>query len=108
MPALLAFIPAMFSGLFAQFILLFGRKYTVGTASVLAYIATTAAMIFCLKQGLSTLSILLSPPLWLVGVLGWIIPSNFIAITSAIASARICRAAFDMAIAKIKLINGAS
>ena len=39
----------MFTNLFAQFLLLFGRKYGVAIASTLAFTAATLTMVFCLK-----------------------------------------------------------
>lgn len=99
---------SMFSQLFAQFLLLFGRKYTVAIASTLAFIAATLTMIFFLKTLIVTIIATASAPVWFIQFLAWIIPTNWIALFSTIMSGRICRAAYDSALYKIALVNQAS
>lgn len=107
MPLIFGAIVSMASTIFYQFMLLFGRKYTVATASVLAFLATTSTMLVCLKSLLQGVVNLILFPAWL-SVMAWFIPSNSIGIISAILSARICHAAYIMANDKIKLINNAT
>lgn len=94
--------------LFAYFLSMFGRKYTVATATVLAYIATTVAMIVCLKQILAGVVALIVMPTWIASFIAWFIPSNSISVISAILSGRICKTAYRMVVAKIELVNNAS
>lgn len=94
----------MFTGLFGQFLLLFGRKYSVATASVLAYIAATLAMIVCMKGIILSVLAAIVMPEWLLTGIAWIIPSNFVQLFSLIMSGRICRAAYDAATVKVSLI----
>ena len=108
MKFLITTLGGMFSGLFAQFLLLFGRKYSVATASVLAYIAATLAMIVCLKGIILTIIASIVMPEWLITGIAWIIPSNFIQLFSLIMSGRICRAAYDSATIKVSLIASSS
>lgn len=98
----------MFTNLFAQFVLLFGRKYGVALASTLAFVAATITMIICLKGLILTVIAGLTLPAWILTSLAWIVPSNFIALWSTIMSGRICRAAYDAATYKIGLIAKSS
>jgi len=107
MGAIFSVIAGMSSAIFGQFLLLFGRKYTVATATVLAYMATTLAMLACLRSIIQGVINLIVVPAWL-SMLAWFIPSNAIGIISAILSARICHAAYLVATDKIKLISQSS
>lgn len=102
------FFTAFSSQLFAQFLVLFGRKYSVAVASILAFIATTVTFIFCIKQLIITAVALIVMPAWIATSIAWFIPTNFIAVTSAIISGRICKSAYLVITEKIKLVNNAS
>lgn len=101
---ILGFIPA----LFANFLAMFTRKYTVAVASVLAFIATTITFIVCMKSIIGLAVSLIIMPAWIYNAIAWLIPSNFISITSAIISGKICKSAYVVVTEKIKLINSAS
>jgi hypothetical protein len=97
-------IPAIIGGLIA----LLGRKLGTATASVAAFVVMTAAFIACINSILqSVLSILTVPP-WIAGSVGMFIPADFSAVLAAVVSSRICRVAYDLAIDKVRIINGAS
>ena len=98
----------MFSQLFAQFILLFGRKYGVALATTLVFTAATITMIVFLKSLIVSLLLASSAPAWFLQFLAWIIPTNWLTLFSAIMSAKISRAAYDAATFKITLISQAS
>ncbi len=91
--------------LFAYFLAIFGRKYAVATATVLAFIATTLTFIVCLKQILAVVIGTLIMPSWLVYFIGLFVPSNAISVFSAILSGRICAAAYEIMKFKIDLIS---
>jgi Family of unknown function (DUF5455) len=96
------------ANIFAFFMLMFGRKYTVAIASVLAFVATTVALIVCLKTIILSVVALSVIPSWIATTLAWFIPSNFISVTSSILSGRICRTAYEMSVKKIDLVTKAS
>lgn len=106
--AILAPLTGMASSLFANFLILFGRKYTVATAAVLAFIATTAAMIVCMKSILGAMVAAIIIPGWVYAFIAWFIPSNAISIISAILSGKICKEAYNMVNTKIDLVTKAS
>ncbi len=107
----LAFLPAIGSAItsmFGYFMLMFGRKFSVTTASILAFIATTIAFIVCLKSILAAVIAALVIPSWLLYVIGLFIPSNAISMLSSILSARICRSAYEIIKFKIDLATKAN
>lgn len=108
MKFLIGVFGGMFSQLFAQFVLLFGRKYGVAVASTLAFTAATLAMIVCLKGLILTVLAGIAAPTWFLSFLAWIIPTNWITLFSTIMSGRACRAAYDGAVFKIALISQSS
>ncbi len=99
-----SFIPSMF----AYFVTMFGRKFAVTTATVLAMIATTVAFIVCLKSILAGVLGILLIPSWILTAIAWFIPSNFISVVSAILSGRICKEAYRIINVKIDLIAKAN
>ena len=98
------FIPA----LFANFLAMFARKYTVAIASILAFIATTITFIVCMKAIIGIVVGLIIMPPWIYTAIAWFIHSNFIAVTAAIFSGKICKSAYLVITEKIKLINSAN
>lgn len=106
--AILAPLTGMATNLFAQFVLLFGRKFTVSTAAVLAFLATTLAMLVCMKSILGAMVAAIVIPSWVYAAIAWFIPSNAVGIISAILSGKICKQAYLMANTKIDLITKAN
>lgn len=89
-------------------LVLLGRKFTVATSAIVAYLAATTLMVICLK-GLATSALTnLQIPERLYTPLSWVIPSNFISITSLIITALACRGAYDFATKKIELVSAAN
>lgn len=96
-----------FSSLIAGLISFFGRKFVVATATVSMALTLTLAFTFSMKSILSNITAAMSLPVWLASI-AWFIPSNFVVVFSALVSGHICRAVYDLAIAKLKLVNSAS
>lgn len=105
MPAILAFLGSFIPSMFARFMLFFGRKYTVGAATILAFIAITITFIACSIEALTFMNNLLSIPESISNFLGWILPSNLIPIAGSLFSARICRAGYEIGVKKLDIIN---
>ena len=101
---LFTFFTSFASNLFVYFLAMFGRKFAVSTATVLAFIAATIAFIFCLKTILLGVTSALVIPAWIYSAIAWFIPSNFIAVVSAILSGKICKEGYNMVTTKIDLI----
>ena len=80
-----------------------GRKWGTTTAVITLMIALTVAMIGAINGILSGVISLASPPAWLSGAL-YMIPPDFTVVLSAIVSARICRAAYDLAMMKAQIL----
>jgi len=97
-------IPAIIGGLLA----FIARKAGTGAASLVTFAALTLAFLACNQAIFNTIATMLSPPPWVSTAIGMFIPANFLACLSAWVSAHICRAAFDMARFKVKLVNSAS
>lgn len=100
----LAGIPA----LLAAFLAFVGRKTSVAVVTIASFILMTAVFIACINILVGNLASLLAVPAWLSVALGMFIPTNFGAVLSAIISSYICRAAYDLAMLKIKAINQAN
>lgn len=108
MPAIFAALLAVIPNLFAYFLTFFGRKYTVATATVLAYIATTVAMIVCINNLIQSIVVLIVIPPWISTAIAWFMPSNAVGILSAILASNVCHSSYRIVIGKIKLVNSAS
>ena len=108
MSSLFTLISTFATSLFANFLALFGRKFTVATASVLAFLATTAALIVCLKSILGAVIALITIPSWIYTAIAWFVPSNWVALVSAILSGKICKQAYLLVQHKIDLITKAN
>lgn len=85
-----------------------GRKFGVATTAVLSAVLLTAAFVACINSILQNVLAAMVIPSWIVGSLGMFLPASFSVTLAAIMSSYICRAAYDMAIIKIKMINSAS
>lgn len=97
-------IPAIIAGIIAWL----GRKFGVAAASVATMLLLTAAMIACINTIVNAVLVYAVLPAWLGSALGALIPGNFSAVLAAIVSSRICGAAFDLAMGKVKVINSAN
>ena len=108
MTALFTGISTFFVSIFAQFAVIFGRKFTVGTASVLAFIATTIAALACLNSLVQLMLNLIVMPSWLATGLAFFIPSNYLTVFSLVLSGKICKRAYGLAMTKIDLLTKAN
>ena len=98
------FIP----GLFAYFLSIFGRKFAVGTASVLAFITVLIVFVASINTIIGYVSSLIVIPVVISRFISWIVPTNFVQVTSAMLSAKVCKSAFMVVLDKIKIMNSAS
>jgi len=85
-----------------------GRKFSVATTTITGFVLLTAVLIACINNLVSAVLAMLQLPNWIAAGLGFFIPSNFGAVLAAIISSHICRAAYDLAMLKIKTINAAT
>jgi hypothetical protein len=84
------------------------RKVGTAAGAIALYIAVTAAFIACINSILQSVLAILSMPVWVSNAIGMFMPADFAAVMAAVVSSRICRAAYDMAVMKNKIINDAS
>lgn len=97
-------IPALVAATLA----FFTRKFGVATATIATMLFLMAGMIAAINGIYTALLSTAILPEWLATGLGVFIPASFTATVSAIVSARVVGAAFDLAIGKVKAINDAS
>lgn len=97
-------IPAMLAGILA----FIARKWGTTTAAISLFIFLTGAFIACINMILAQALAALAMPPVVANALGMFIPSDFSAVLALIVSAKTCRAAYDLAIAKVKVFAGAS
>lgn len=107
MPLIGAFFSWLAPTLTAWFVSFMTRKVMVAVAVVAQFILITAAFVVCIKQMVAYVLTLAILPTWVAGGLGMFIPFNFSIVLSNILAAQSCRWAYDKAIEKVKLINGA-
>lgn len=101
--AILSGLASLVSGLLAMF----GRKLSVASAAIAALFALTAAFVVIVSLTVQAVANFIVLPSFLQPI-GWFVPSDFTFCISSIFSARISRAAYDLAMAKVRLINSAS
>ena len=92
----------------AWFVGFMGRKMIVATTTVATFVLISAAFIVCIKQILDSLMLLAVLPPWLIQGVGMFIPGDFFVCLGAILSSYSCRWAYDKAIDKVRMINGAT
>lgn len=104
---LLTFLSSFFGAAFTAFVAFVGRKVLIATASIAAALALTIAFVLFLNNLLtSVIGSLVLPP-W-IDVMMWFVPGNFNLCISVIISANIARAAYDLGMEKIRLVNAAT
>lgn len=81
------------------------RKAVIVFSVITAFVAVTAAFLVCVKIIVTGLVALIAMPAWLASWLGMFIPSNYGGVISLIMSAKTCKAAYNLAIEKVKLIG---
>ena len=102
------FLGTFVSSLFTQLLILFGRKYTIGVATILAYLSITFVFIACIKTLVAAVLAAMVIPSWVYTPIAVFIPSNFISCVSAIISGEICTKAYRMTLTKIQMMNSAN
>lgn len=107
MGRLLDWLISGFGALFASLLAMFGRKATVAVSAVTASLAVTAVFIGAINALVAVFSGI-APPGWVATAIGMFIPADFGICLGSIASAYTCRAAYDLAMVKIKLVSGAN
>ncbi|GBG15201.1 uncharacterized protein NMK_2804 [Novimethylophilus kurashikiensis] len=98
----------LLGNLFGAFIELVGRKGLISGATIVAFLAVTAAFIVCMKQFIAIIAATILMPAWLSAFLGMFVPSNAVGCVSAILSAKTCKAAYRFAMRKINALNTAA
>lgn len=81
------------------------RKAVIVFSVITAFVAVTAAFLVCVKFIVTGILALLVMPAWIASWLGMFIPSNYGGVISLIMSAKTCKAAYNLAIEKVKLIG---
>ncbi|MDD5272672.1 MAG: hypothetical protein PHU14_08140 [Methylovulum sp.] len=85
-----------------------GRKAIVVAAVVTAFLAVTVAFLVCINLIIASIVSVIAVPAWLTAFFGMFVPSNYSGVLSLILSAKTCRAAYDLAIAKVKMIGNSN
>ncbi|MFJ2989655.1 DUF5455 family protein [Collimonas sp. NPDC087041] len=101
---LVSAIPAII----AAIISMIGRKLGTAGASIASFVVVTAALIAGINTILQGVLSYVAIPPFIANSVGLFIPTDWVACVTAVVTSRICRAAYDMAVQKIKLINDAS
>lgn len=84
------------------------RKVGTAAGSLVSFALLTVAFVGCINLIFSTVLGAITLPTWLANGVGMFMPFNFSLCVSSIWSAKTCRAMYDMARFKIKLINSAN
>lgn len=84
------------------------RKAVVVAGVVTAFVAVTVAFLVCINLIISTIAGMIAVPAWLQSFFGMFVPSNYSGVLSLILSAKTCRAAYDLAVAKVKMIGNSN
>lgn len=84
------------------------RKAVVVFSVIVAFVAVVAAMLACMKLIIATVVAWAVMPVWLQSWVGMFIPSNYGGVIASIMSAKTCKAAYNLAVDKIKLIGQSS
>lgn len=107
MPLLITWLYSGFVAIIAGLVAFAGRKLVVSTAALLVFMALTVAFILAMQSLASTLAAAVVMPVWLAPI-AWFVPSNFLAVFGVLVSAHVTRAAYDLAVAKLKMVNSSS
>lgn len=81
------------------------RKAIVVFSVITAFVAVTAAFLVCMKIIITGLVSMLVMPAWIASLLGMFVPSNYAGVISLIMSAKTCKAAYNLAVEKVKMIG---
>lgn len=102
---LLVLIATFFSTIAGYAAASLSRKAIVAVAVIVAFLAVTVAFLAAFNVIISGVTSLIAIPAWISGSIGLFIPSNYAGVLSAILAAKTCKAAYNLAIEKVKLIG---
>lgn len=102
---LLTLIGAFFSSVAGWFASSISRKAIVVFAVITAFVALIVAFLACMKIIIAGLVALIVMPAWVASWIGMFIPSNYTGVIASIMSAKTCKAAYNLAVEKVKLIG---
>jgi hypothetical protein len=105
---LITMLAGGFTGVISSFIALVGRKAGTAAASITAFVIITSGFIACINSILNSVLTIITMPGWIANAIGIFIPSDFSAVIAGVVSSRICRAAYELAMLKLEMINNAS
>jgi len=84
------------------------RKAVVAFSVVSAFVVVVAAFLACMKiiiAGVISLSVF---PVWIQSWIGMFIPSNYGGVIASVMAAKTCKAAYNLAVEKVKMIGQSS
>lgn len=84
------------------------RKAVVAFSVIVAFVACVTAFLACMKIIIAAIVALAWMPIWLQSWVGMFIPSNYGGVIASIMAAKTCRAAYDLAVEKVKMIGQSS
>lgn len=105
---MIAFFSTFFSTLAAWLISLIGRKATIFTVSLVAYVSATGVFLVAIQSLVSGILNAQILPGWISSSIGMFLPYSFTFDLSAMIGAFAFRWAYDIVIAKVSLINSAT
>lgn len=104
---LIGYFIAGIGSVITSLLALAGRKAVFAALAIAVALSLTVGFIAALKSVLASVTASMIMPSWLVTI-AWFVPSNFVAVFSALVAAHAVRAAYDLAITKLKLVNSSS
>lgn len=105
MPWILSFLASAGVSFMSWAVEFFTKKVRVISTTIAGFILITAALVLCVKKAVAVVMALAVIPTWLVAGVGMLLPYNFALVLSSIMGARSCRWAYDVAVAKLKMVN---
>lgn len=108
MPIVAWLLNSLLPVLTAWVVSFFTRKIMVVGITISSFLMLTAAFLVCIKKMVTIVLALAVMPAWITSAVGMFLPYNLAIILANILSAQSCRWAYDKAIDKIKMINGAT
>lgn len=102
---LLTLIGSFFAAVAAFAAASISRKAIIVFSVITAFVAVTVAFVACMKIIIGGLVAMIVMPAWLASWLGMFIPSNYVGVISLIMSAKTCKAAYNIAVEKIKMVG---
>lgn len=105
---LLVLIGSLFTSVAGYAAASISRKAIIVFSVITAFVAVTAAFLVCMKIIITGLVAMIAMPAWLASWIGMFVPSNYAGVISLIMSAKTCKAAYNLAVEKVKMIGQSS